>query len=411
MSELDLQFGEPASRSRHRRAAAPPPRRSGQEPPRRSRRKPRRQRRGGRSFVAFLLVLLLLGGLTVAGWWAVNWVRDAFTTPDYAGPGHGSIMIEIRDGDTGLMIANKLYEQDIVASGRAFVEACNAEPLCGNIQPGFYELRQQMNAREALTLLLDPDNRQVEWVTIPEGLSKFRTYALLSEQLDIPVEEFEQAESEVLETVPDWWFNRSDDRQAEESLEGFLFPDTYDFPPDVTARSALETMVNRFLTVTGELGFADRVESERNISPYVALIAASLAQAEAGIESDMGKVARVAYNRVYSADMPLEMDVTYNYWLEIQGEDTVHSGQMTRSDLHDPNNPYSSHAHRGWMPSPINSPGQAALEAAMDPPAGDWLFFVAINEQTGESAFAVTNDEHNANIRIACQNGVPLSVC
>lgn len=409
MSELNLRFGEPASRSRSRhRRAGPPPR---QQPPRRGRRNPRKGRRG-RSFLAFLLVVALLGGLGVAGWWGVNWVRSAFTTPDYAGPGHGAVTVEVREGDSGSAIANTLFGQDVVASAAAFVEACNAEPQCGNIQPGYYELRQQMSARDALAVLLDPANREVTWVTIPEDFSKFRTYARLSEELEIPMEEFEAAEAEVLGQIPEWWFNRSDDLPAaDDSIEGFLFPDTYEFAPDVTAEQALSTMVDRFLTVTGELEFADRVESERQISPYLALIAASLAQAEAGVEEDMGKVARVAYNRIYRNQMPLEMDVTVNYWLEVQGEDTRHSGEMTFEQLHDPDNPYSTHAHTGWPPGPINSPGRAALEAAMDPPEGNWLFFVAINEETGESAFAETLAEHQANQQLACQNGVPLSTC
>jgi UPF0755 protein len=361
--------------------------------------------------VALFIVLLLLGGLGAAGWWGVNWVRSNFSTPDYAGPGTGSVVVEVTAGQTATQIAFTLYEQDVVASPQAFIDAAMANPLSVNIQPGLYELRLQMRAADALAMLLDPESRQVDWVTVPEGLSKFRTYATLSEQLDIPVEEFEQAEETVLGLVPEWWFTRTDGKEAAGSIEGFLFPDTYDFPPEVTAELALETMVNRFLTVTGDLTFADRVQTERQISPYEALIAASIAQAEAGTPDDLGKVARVAYNRVYRAEMPLEMDVTINYWLELQGEESIHSGQMTQSQQQDPNNPYSTHAHRGWMPGPINSPGRAALEGAMEPPEGNWLFFVAINETTGESAFAETFAEHQANIQLACQNGVPLSQC
>ncbi len=403
MSNLDLRFEEPAHRSRQRHRSGPPPKRK---------KKKKKKRGGGRSFAAFFIVVVLLAGLAGAGWLGVNWVRDQLTTPDYAGPGHGSVVIEVRSGQTAAQIASTLYENDVVKSQAAFVEAAMANADSRNIQPGHYELPQQISGVDALSMLLDPGNRQVSWVTIPEGLSKFRTYALLSEELDMPVEEFEEAEEAVLdELVPDWWFNRNDDREAAESIEGFLFPDTYDFAPDVTAESALSTMVNRFLTVTGDIDFAERVETERNISPYEALIAASLAQAEAGTDEDMGKVARVAYNRVYVHGMPLEMDVTVNYWLEVQGEEPIHSGQMTHSQLHDPDNPYSTHAHRGWMPGPINSPGQVALEGAMDPPEGNWLFFVAIDESTGESAFAETNAEHEANKRIACQNGVPLPEC
>ena len=86
------------------------------------------------------------------------------------------------------------------------------------------------------------------------------------------------------------------------SIEGFLFPDTYEFAPKPTADKVLRTMVNRFLTVAGEMKFAENVQTNRGgITPYEALIVASLAQAEAGNKDDLGKVARVAYNRVYLA--------------------------------------------------------------------------------------------------------------
>lgn len=410
MSELELRFSEPASRSGHgHRRAGPPPRPQRQQS--RKRKKKNKKRRGGRSFLAFFLVLLLLGVLAAAGLWAYTWVRDSLATPDYAGPGSGSVVVEVRAGDTGTAIANTLYQADVVKSAQAFVEACNANSLCVNIQPGTYELRQQMSAAEAVEMLLDPNSRVVEFVTVPEGLTKFHTYQVLAEGLDIPVEDFEAAEEEVLALVPDWWFARTDGKEAERSIEGFLFPDSYDFPPEVTAQSALETMVNQFLTVAGDLEFAERVEAERQISPFEALIAASIAQAEAGTAEDLGRVARVAYNRVYRAGMPLQMDVTTNYGLLARGEDGVTSGEMTFEMLNDPSNLYSTHAHAGWTPGPINSPGRAALEAAMDPPEADWLFFVAIDPETGESAFADTFAEHEANIQIACQNGVELSQC
>jgi UPF0755 protein len=405
MNELDLRFGEPARRSRHgRRRAAPPPRRNARK---------RKQKRSGagRSFGAFMIVLLLLGTLGAAGWWGYTWVRGQLATPDYAGPGTGSVVVEVQEGDSGTSIADTLFEADVIASGQAFIEACIANPECVNIQPGQYELRLRMSAADAVAMLLDLNNRVVDWVTVQEGLSKVRTYELLSEQLEIPVEEFEEAEEEALDLVPDFWFTRTDGKEATGAIEGFLFPDTYDFPPETTAEVALETMVNRFLTVAEELDFADRVQNERQISPYEALIAASVAQAEAGTAEDLGRVARVAYNRVYRAGMPLEMDVTTNYWLELQGEDPLHSNQMSQQLLRDPANLYSTHAHPGWTPGPINSPGRAALEGAMDPPEGNWLFFVAINEETGESAFAETFAEHQANIQTACQNGIELPDC
>jgi UPF0755 protein len=404
MSELGLTFEEapPPGRHRHRRANAAKQARKAQK------KQQRKKGRGGKSFIAFMLVLVLLGGLGYAGWWGFNWVRDTLTTPDYSGAGTGSVTVEIKPGQTATDIANVLAEVDVVASPQAFVDAANANPLSVNIQPGFYELRLQMKAALAVEALLDLNNRIVDAVTIPEGLSMFRTFALLSEELGIPVEDFEAAaeDPEAL-GVPDFWFNRDDDREAAKTLEGFLFPSTYEFPPDPTAEQVLGTMVQQFLTVAEDLDFVDRVESERNITPYLALIVASLSQAEAGIADDLPKVARVAYNRVYQAQISLRFDVTANYWLEVQGEDPQHSGQLTPDQLDDPDNPYNTVSQLGWPLGPINSPGRAALEAAMAPAEGDWLYFVVVDD-TGKSEFANTLEEHEANIQKACDNGIPL---
>jgi UPF0755 protein len=207
--------------------------------------------------------------------------------------------------------------------------------------------------------------------------------------------------------VPDWWFKRTDGKKVKPSIEGFLYPDTYEIPPKATAETILKLMVENFLSVTGEMKFADRVQKERGgISPYEALIVASLAQAEAGNKDDLGKVARVAYNRVFG-EFPcncLEMDVTVNYYLESIGKPTKRSGDMTTAELDDPKNPYNRKL-RGLVPTPINNPGKQAMEGAMDPPPGKWLFFVAIDKE-GHSAFAETYADHEKNMVKAREAGI-----
>jgi UPF0755 protein len=105
--------------------------------------------------------------------------------------------------------------------------------------------------------------------------------------------------------------------------------------------------------------------------------------------------------------MPLQFDVTTNYWLELNGKAAKHSGKLTQSELNDPKNPYNSETKVGLPVGPIDNPGQAALEGAAKPTAGSWLFFVAI-DKSGRSAFAVTDAEHQKNKIQACKNGIPL---
>jgi UPF0755 protein len=381
MDELDLGFEEYPERGRHRH--------------RRSTRKPPKKRRRGRSFVALFFTLVLLGGLAAGGWYGYEKLQGFFNAPDFNSAGTGEVTVQVKKGDTATDIANTLVTKNVVKSARAFVEAADANPRSKNIQPGFYKLREQMRARDAVAMLLDLKNKIVTKVTIPEGRSAKATYDILSKATGIPAAEFANlAKDPVKLGIPELWFVRSDKKPVAKSIEGFLFPQTYEFDPGVTAEDIMRTMVNQFIQVAEEINFMDKV-GELNITPYDALIVASLAQAEAGVPEDIGKIARVAYNRLYkNFDCKcLQMDVTVNYWFELNGKPTKTSGQMTQSDLHNPNNPWNTHDKQGLPPSPINNPGKVALEGAMAPPDGGWYYFVAI-DKAGHSAFATTLAEH-----------------
>ncbi|GAA2527186.1 endolytic transglycosylase MltG [Pilimelia columellifera] len=378
---------------------------------RRHRRRGADDRSGGaaRTGVVLVVVAVMLAALGGAAWWGLDRVVGFFSAPDYTGGGTNAVSVQVRPGETAVDIARTLAQADVVKSEKSFVNAASDNALSRNIQPGFYELRRQMRAKDALALLIDPVNRIVKGVTIPEGRTVKQTYKLLSEATKIPVKDFESAGKDpVALGVPKFWFNRSDEVKAKPSLEGFLFPQTYEFDPDADATAILKTMVQQFLTEAEEIDFVAQVEAGRGgITPYEALVVASLSQAEAGVPEDLGKVARVAYNRVYAGDFPcgcLEMDVTVNYWLEATGKPTKASKDMTAAELDDPKNPYNR-KRRGLVPGPINNPGQEALKGAMAPPVGDWLFFVAIDKE-GHSAFATTLAEHEKNIATARKNGV-----
>lgn len=397
IDDLDLGFDERdrGDKGRHRRSAM--------------RKRNGKGGNGGRTVLALLMAFVLLGAIGGGAFYGFDRVQSYFVTPDYDGGGTGEVTVEVKQGALIADIANALYAAGVVKSAQAFIEAAEENSRSKNIQPGTYKVRKEMSGASALTMLLDLKNKIVNGLTIPEGLSAKQTYKRLSEQTKIPVEDFEAAakDPEAL-GVPDWWFTRTDGKKVVKSIEGFLYPDTYEIAPKATAEAILKDMVANFLTVTGKMEFADRVQKERGgISPYEALIVASLAQAEAGNKDDLGKVARVAYNRVYSGTFPcscLEMDVTVNYYLESTGQRTKSSKQMTQADLDNPKNPYNRKL-RGMVPTPINNPGKDAIEGAMDPPEGKWLFFVAIDKE-GHSAFAETYEEHQRNEDKAREAGI-----
>ncbi|MER7333751.1 MULTISPECIES: endolytic transglycosylase MltG [unclassified Micromonospora] len=397
MDDLDLGFDEQdrGEKGKHRRSAM--------------RKRDGRSGGGGRgkTVLALLLALVLLGSIGGGAFYGFDRIQSYFVTPDYDGTGTGEVTVEIKQGALIADMADALVAADVVKSAKAFIEAAEANSRSKNIQPGTYKLRKQMSGESAVAAMLDLKNKIVNGVTIPEGRTAKDVYLLLSKETKIPVKDFEAAAKDPLALgVPDWWFNRTDGKKVKPSIEGFLYPDTYEIPPKATAETILKLMVENFLTVTEQMQFADRVQKERKIAPYEALIVASLAQAEAGHKDDLGKVARVAYNRVYG-EFPcncLEMDVTVNYYLQLTGQQTKTSAQMTAADLDNPKNPYNRKLE-GLVPTPINNPGKLAMEGAMDPPDGKWLFFVAIDKE-GHSEFAETYEEQLKNEAKAKEAGV-----
>ncbi|NBE84368.1 endolytic transglycosylase MltG [Micromonospora rubida] len=362
----------------------------------------------GKTVLALLMAFVLLGVIGGGAFYGFDRIQGYFVTPDYDGSGTGEVTVEIKQGALIADMADALYTAGVIKSSKAFIEAAEANSRSKNIQPGTYKVRKQMSGERALVMLLDLKNKVTNGLTIPEGTTAKRVYKLLSEKTGIPVKEFEAAAKDPKALgVPDFWFKRTDGKPVKKSIEGFLYPDTYEIPPKATAESILTLMVENFVAATGEMKFADQVQKERGgISPYEALIVASLAQAEAGNKDDLGKVARVAYNRVYGEFFCncLEMDVTVNYYFESIGQEGKRSKDMTAAELDDKKNPYNRKLS-GMIPTPINNPGKEALQGAMDPPPGKWLYFVAIDKQ-GHSAFAETFEGHERNMAKAKEAGI-----
>jgi UPF0755 protein len=162
-----------------------------------------------------------------------------------------------------------------------------------------------------------------------------------------------------------------------------MFPASYDLTGDETARSLLRQLVKRFNQASADVSLEQRAK-DVGLTPYQVLVVASLLQAEAA-PNDFGKVARVIYNRL-AADMPLQLDSTVSYALGVTAL------QLSEDQLRTPS-PFNTYLRRGLPPRPINSPGEAAIEAALSPPKGKWLYFVLLDPKTRETKFAKTYDD------------------
>ena len=150
-------------------------------------------------------------------------------------------------------------------------------------------------------------------------------------------------------------------------LEGFLFPDTYDFDRKSTGAQLLQNQLAEFTSKWSQLNLS--YAKSKNLTPYDVLTIASMVEGEAQVPSERPLVAAVIYNRLH-AHMPLGIDATLRYGLDVPPTES-----LTQSDLANPT-PYNTRLHDGLPPTPINNPGMAALEAAANPAKVDYLYFV-----------------------------------
>ncbi|MGH3096664.1 MAG: endolytic transglycosylase MltG [Streptosporangiales bacterium] len=353
MNELDLVHDD---QPRTRRQAA------------HRRRRERRQRRkgGAATLVALVIVFAVIGGL---GWGGYTVLHGLTTTPDYHGAGKGSVTVHIHPGASTRLIAATLEKDGVVKSAEAFREAASEDPDALTIQPGYYDMHKHMAGALALNRLLDPSARMLQRVTVPEGLRVKKILSLLADESNKPLAQFKKAakNTDALGLPP----------AAHGNLEGYLFPATYNFPPDSTAKSMLHTMVKRHMAEERKLHLTAEAKA-MHMTLHQALTVASLLQAEAK-PKDFTKVARVVYNRL-DKGIPLQFDTTVLYAL---GRADLH---VTLKDTR-VKSPYNTYLHKGLPPGPIDNPGSAAIKAALHPANGDWLYFVTTNPKTGETKF------------------------
>ncbi len=356
---------------------------------RRRARRARTRRRRSTVVLVLLLALLLVAG--VLGWRSLG---GRFAAKDYTGTGTGSVLVRVKDGDDAGAIGQTLHDADVVASVRAFTNAADADDRSRGIQPGAYELRHRMSASAALGLLLDPSARVSKRVVLPEGVTVLDVEQRVAQALGVPVADVKAAAANVAGLgLP---VSYTTGRAAPSSGEGFFWPDTYSFDPGTGPEDALATMVSAFAGQDRQLGFSQDAEAN-GLTPYNALIIASIIEGEAKFDDDRPKVARVILNRL-AAGRPLQIDATSVYGAKIAGLDPA----KVRFETLD--SPYNSYTHPGLPPTPIDSPGAASLKAAADPAAGDWQWYVNIDAQ-GHLGFFDDENAFAAAAKTCAQNG------
>ena len=343
------------------------------DPPRRHGRAKRKRRRVWPWLLGMLLVLLLLAGS--AFWFAYQTypeqVKSLFGwSNDYTGGGAGRVDVVVKPGDSGSTIADTLLAKDVTKTRSAFYDLLLSKKPEPSVEAGTYRLRSHMSAASALRALEDPANRQQSVVLLPEGLTAAQILDRTAKATGLKLADLQAA---------------TKDRAAlglpkgARSIEGWLFPATYVYQPGVTAQKAVQGMVDRTKKALDDAGVAEG-DRER------VLTMAGLVQKEGNGEDD-AKVARVFLNRI-EAKMPLQSDATVSYGA---GGTTV----VPTSKQYKDRNPYNTYLRLGLPAGPISSPGDEAIDAAVHPAKGPWLFFVTVNLKTGETVFSKTLEEHD----------------
>ncbi|MGB7982231.1 MAG: endolytic transglycosylase MltG [Candidatus Nanopelagicales bacterium] len=339
-------------------------------------RPPEGMRHRGRSWVAVLLSLGVLLAIGLGVKFAIDRL-PAFgaDAADYASEGTGSVAIVVEPGQTLAEIGRTLKAQDVVASVDAWLEAAKVEPEAQKISPGTYDMAEQMSAQAAVARMVDPDSRIVDRLLLREGLRLDQSIATISQATGITKKKLTRAAEGGEIGLPDY---------AEDNAEGFVFPATYELSEGENATEVLSRTVKRWSEAAQGLDLEARAKAN-GVSPYELMTIASLVQAE-GHPDDFDKVARVIYNRLDpdiwgGTNGLLQIDATINYAL---GKSEIN---LTKKEIEQLDSPFNTYRYVGLPPTPINSPGEAAIQAALNPADGPWLWYVTVNPDTGETKF------------------------
>ena len=332
----------------------------------------------GTIILVSILVIVLAGGTAgvFAAWNAISPIVARITgddaPADYTGAGNGEeVDFAIVDGQVGSDIAASLADSGVTKSYEAAYSILLADTTV-TFQPGTYSLQKEMSAQAAIDALQDDANRIVNRLVIPEGTAAVDIYSLLSEATEIPLDQVTAAAGDVASFgLP----------AGVTSLEGYLFPATYDLDPALDAHGYLQLMVDTQVARLTALG-VQPADYQRVIT------LASIVQREAGLAADYPKVSRVFLNRLDDG-MLLQSDATVAY-----GTGNTHLVTTTDEERGDASNLYNTYVHEGLPVGPISNPGDLALDAAVKPADGPWRYFVTVNLDSGETTFSTTFAEH-----------------
>ena len=346
------------------------------------------------------IVMVMIAG--AVGWWYLGKMNPIGAPGDV----QSFTVAETDDVDS---IAQRLYDQGLISDVGVF--EWYVERNGGlEITPGYYEIRPDDHMGNVLGRLRTPPGQTYTKVTFPEGF----TVAKMAERLDVTVDRMTAAD--FLTAATDQSIRSSFQPPEVTSLEGMLFPDTYQVSNAESEGQVIERMI-ALMERVGEQEDIVNAAAAVGRTPYEILIIASMIEREASVEGDRAKIARVIYNRLFF-QMPLAIDATVLYGASQAGLDPT----LPFSDLRQVPGPYNTYENVGLPPTPIANPGRASIQAALHPapnpsmgdpicvdlpdPSSCYYLYYVLGNEDGSHVFASTSEQHDANVEKAREAGL-----
>jgi uncharacterized YceG family protein len=339
---------------------------------------PRPDRPGSGALAALrrhpLLVVAAIAALLAA------WFLIALFQP-FHGDGSGRVVVTVPKGASVSEVGDLLDERGVVSSSGLFQLRVTIAGKRSDLYPGRFVLASDMSYGAAIDALSQAPVKKVTAITIPEGYSR--------EQVAPLAEEVGLEGSYVEETVRSRFLDPAEyGGRGAESLEGFLFPDTFELKPNAPVADLVQLQLEDFKRRIG--GVDMRYAKSKNLTVYDVVTIASMVEREAMIDKERPLVAAVIYNRLKEG-MPLGIDATTRFATGNYEEPLTESELATDS-------PYNTRTSAGLPPGPIDSPGLASIEAAAHPAKAGYLFYVVKPGTCGEHSFSTTEAEFEADV-------------
>lgn len=318
----------------------------------------------------FILLAAVITFLVLAGS-GVMWVQRQINPSGASGP---AVRITVQQGMSTADIGSLLEREGIITNASLFKYYARLTGL-GGIEAGDYMLEKNSSFGEASKVLeAGAAKAEEERFTVPEGLTLPEVAKIIGQMPGRSADKF-------MEIANSGTIRSQYQPAGNNSLEGLILPETYFITKGADEAAILRKMVDAFDQLATQLNLPGAA-AKLGITPYQVVIVASLVEREARVDDERGKVARVIFNRL-AEKMPLQIDATVLYALGLPAQESVSFKDR------EVNSPYNTYKIAGLPPGPIASPGRKSLEGTVNPPAGNWLYYV-LTDPTGRHTF--TND-------------------